>query len=231
MKIYDEKTFFNFLNTVSKENSNLIFRGVTSDKYKLIPSIGRNLYKKGSNKKLDEKDEDLIFRFFKQRCKPFLHKEIDDMNLLAIGQHHGLPTRLLDWTFSPLVAAYFAVEKEIIQPRESERKIESSLIYTYDKKKKIIVDKSFENIKVEQLEFFIPNHNDDRIISQRGVLTVHPYPWNELNDSNIKTYTIDLSYRRKLRRLLNQLGINKSTIYPGLDGIAEHIKWMNTNFY
>ena len=46
------------------------------------------------------------------------------------------------------------------------------------------------------------------------------------SQERVKIISIDIKYRRELRKLLNRLGINRSTIYPGLDGVAGHIKWM-----
>lgn len=231
MDVFDDKSFYEFLGKYTEEKIPRIYRGVFSDKHTLTPSIGRNLLKFDNMTKIDESDEDLIFRNFKQRAKPFLSKEIDDMNLLAIAQHHGLPTRLLDWTFNPLAAAYFAVENDIIQPEDPEYKVSNSVIYVYDRPVRAEINKQFKSIVVNELEFFIPNHYDERIINQNGLFTIHPYPWTELKDSNIKVVSIDIEYRRELRKLLNRLGINKSTIYPGLDGVAGHVKWMRTNFY
>jgi hypothetical protein len=228
--IFDKNTFFKFLEDYAENGETRIYRGVSSDGYKLIPSIGRQKSKDGK-RKLTEKDENIIFRHFIQRSRPFLTKDFDHMNLLAIGQHHGLPTRLLDWTFNPLAAAYFAVESEIIQPADPSRKINCSIIYVYDKPLKAVINKQFKSIRVKTLDFFIPNYNDDRIINQNGLFTVHPYPWVELTDKNIKTITIDLRFRRELRKLLNRLGVNQSSIYPGLDGVAGHIKWMRTDYF
>ncbi|RYU94645.1 FRG domain-containing protein [Emticicia agri] len=231
MTIENKKTFLLFLEEFADTRNTKIYRGVSSNKYKLIPSIGRDKYKT-NDRYLTEKDEDLIFRYFKQRAQPYLSKNYDDMNLLAIAQHHGLPTRLLDWTFNPLAATYFAVEKEIIQPNDPSKRIEHSLIYIYNKSFNAFINKSFKTIKVDKVEFFIPNFNDDRIINQNGLFTIHPYPWiEEYNSPDLSTVIIDLSYRRELRKLLNRMGVNQATIYPGLDGIAGHIKWMETNYY
>src|SRR5689334_7081773 len=88
-----------------------IYRGLRSSQFELIPCIGRLVPPPSSRSKSANEKE--ILRLFKEKSLPFLsYIPATNWEWLALGQHHGLPTRLLDWTRNPLVACYFAVEDE-----------------------------------------------------------------------------------------------------------------------
>jgi len=110
-KIETIDDFYKFLRDYTeKTNQNRIFRGVHSLKYELIPSIGR--LKTYGGKELNTSDEAEILDDFKKKAYPYIiDYNFNKLELLSFGRHHGLPTRLLDWTRNPLVAVYFAVKK------------------------------------------------------------------------------------------------------------------------
>ena len=92
---------------IDRHRSPFVFRGVPDERFSLETSISRFVGDTGQWKL-----EPLLLRNFAQYARGEMgHDEPESVwHLLAIAQHYGLPTRLLDWSFSPLVATYFAVQ-------------------------------------------------------------------------------------------------------------------------
>lgn len=91
------------------KNTNCLYRGQNQSSYKLIPSV---LRKDDSGKELySAAAEWQMLTSFKHSTRPLLTEcpeNNDNWSWLVLAQHHGLPTRLLDWSENPLQALFFA---------------------------------------------------------------------------------------------------------------------------
>ena len=92
-----------------------LFRGHSDPSWKLVPTFDRMFANQPKQRRLQIADE-LLDRF-KRALEGFAvpsEARASDSMLLALGQHYGLPTRLLDWTESPYIAAFFAFNRSAL---------------------------------------------------------------------------------------------------------------------
>ena len=194
-----------------------IYRGVKDTSFALVPKIGRYTKLYGRTRKDAEL---MILRLFKERALPYLDFVPEsDWEWLAIAQHHGLPTRLLDWTRNPLVAAYFAVEQE--HPKDS-------VVYAYHTTDYIDIAMHRDPFKYQNVGRFIPRHVTRRITAQAGIFTIHPRPTKPIASSAVDRFVIARGFRKDLKKILYRYGIDSASLFPDLEGLAKQITWMKT---
>jgi len=218
--------FLDWLKILLEQKEYLIYRGVHSSMFELIPSIGR--LKTYKNKTLTVDDEKNMLEEFKSRAYSRIRGyNYNTLELLTYGQHHGLATRLLDWTKNPLVATYFAVEK----PFEGDE--DYSCVYVYKMEKRPNRGEVFDPFALDKkdVKVYVPNHLDERITRQDSYFTVHGNPYVAWNSLDVEKVLIDKDIRGDLKIKLNWLGINGSTVYPEVDGIGKYVTWALSDLY
>ena len=211
-----------FVAEVSK-NTDFCFRGVSDKGYKLIPSIGR---KKEIKIESLTKIESGMLRQFKLRAVPLLNfHPTNDWEWLILGQHHGMPTRLLDWTQNPLVALYFAC---------SGNDNVDGAIYSILNIPTLDLDKAPNPFDIDNDYMLLPAHISFRIAAQASIFSVSRNPQIPLEESVEKPLTkYIISSKRKfaiLSFLVLRFGIGPSSLFPGLDGLCEQIALETTTF-
>lgn len=124
-------------------------RAIPGNDYDLKPSIGRyEQLKKCSPAELDRLEADVLDTFSNHLLTYVNHLPRNDWEALAIAQHHGLPTRFMDWTTNPLVALYFASRESISDENGS---LHNSAVYVL-----ISEPRRFSDLRKEGIQQIIP---------------------------------------------------------------------------
>lgn len=189
------------------------FRGVSNSKYALVPKIARPT----SRKSYDERLEKYLLEEFQRTSRPHLsfHPQTE-LEWMALAQHHGLPTRLLDWTTNPLVALYFAVCDENVAS--------DAAIYAFATV--LSISSRSDPFRLPNVSVYRPPHITSRISAQQAFFTVHPHPSEEFQPKNAIKFIIPPDRKFSLRHTASKYGLERAILFPSLDGVADHLAYL-----
>jgi hypothetical protein len=234
-----------FNDRLHRYRSNYAFRGVARSTWRLETSLMRL---GGDYRRL----ENPILRNFKK----YAHRDAgvagSIWNLLAVAQHHGLPTRLLDWTYSPFIALHFATHElkymqedaaiwcvdyvkaqgTLPQRLLSVLKAEYTNTFTVEMLGKQVQTLSELDGLAERdcVVFFEPPSLDDRVVNQYALFSLMSNPssyldgWLEEHPDLCKKIVVPGSLKWEIRDKLDQSNINERILFPGLDGLSQWLK-------
>jgi hypothetical protein len=230
-----------------RHRSYKVYRGMWDASWKLLSSLQR------VNRRYVEIERHLLRNF--QKYAPQNSVVFNTFwNWLTLAQHHGLPTRLVDWTYSPFIALHFALEKltkqvpatdaaiwslnlkglqQTLPAEVSERfRKDDASTFTYEALDDLwkTLDILNSNEKDDFLIFFEPPSFNDRIINQYALLCTTRNPRTIISDwlaerPGLYSKTIiPAALKWEFRDRLDQLNVTERILYPGLDGLCDWLK-------
>ncbi len=233
-----------------------LYRGHRCAGWELKTSLQRSCDRHGVAADKRRETEDALFREFRRayhQYTPHVPSEKAVVEWLSLMQHHGAPTRLLDFSYSPYFSAYFAVEQgegncavwavrgpwalqesakllraagkpnvERMEKRfvEGDEEVVQSLFFEKPYVRAAWPINAFrlnERLRIQQGAFLIPGD-----VSQPFVANLEALPDHNDRD-NIVELVIPHSERQTAIRNLFQMGISRTTLFPGLDGFAKSL--------
>lgn len=225
--------------------SRFAFRGLSDAQYPLETTLIR------LSGKFVELERHILRNFRKYAHRNVVERD-SLWHWLSVAQHHGLPTRLLDWTYSPFIAAHFAtanvdnfntdgaiwavnyVKAHELLPEKlrSQLKNEGANVFTVEmlsesvKSLKELAELSEEGFTV----FFEPPSIDDRIVNQFALFSVMSKSTATLDawlPDHLETWrqlVIPAELKWEIRDKLDQANITERVLFPGLDGLGRWLK-------
>ena len=228
--------------SILRYRNSRVFRGMSDAEWGLTPSLNRACPQ-------DLSLEKMILRSFQKYGYTELRSCTSLWEIVAMGQQFGLPTRLLDWTYSPLVAAHFATEDVSAYDRNgviwcvdmkdvnaalpplllNKLQEQKGTIFSLDILDSLASD--FDALRVFSEKpfalFFEPASAVNRIVNQYALFSVVSDPSVTLLDLPESSCFIRIVISKKakleIRDKLDYINISERMIYPGLDGIC---KWI-----
>ena len=158
--------------------------------------------------------------------------------VVALAQHHGLPTMLMDWSRRPLVAAYFAAEDVVMSGRRR-RQSDYMAVWALENTQ----GWPSEPFRSRPLVYEPPGDTNPNLHAQAGLFTEHPAPFTA-NDGDedvaldvylslvarkwprpeLRRYFLHRAEALQLLRLLAFEGVTGASLFPNPDGVARGLR-------
>lgn len=216
----------------SESRSPYLFRGQADEDWDLRPSLLRHISRPG--KELDAKRvfdvEGKALAEFKSQAHLHLDDSIvsqtgSDRDWWGLMQQYGAPTRLLDWTRSPYVAAYFAANEYFDRPG-------CIWLLCLDELEKVMNDRTHPDAVVLPHIYGKPTN---RMVAQQSVATyctdvtadhaavIDTCMRRDSSPRMFHRYTFPAGQKPRILHELRQMNITAATLLPGIDGLGESI--------